>query len=59
VHLPIQGNQAAVIDNDSKFMKLTYTLGGSGPSVVLGSFLGKSANNAGWAYRVNDAFTAA
>lgn len=51
VHVPIQGNQAAVLDSDSKFMKVAWTIGGTTPGIVLESFLAKSANNAGWAVR--------
>ena len=59
VHLPIQGNQAAVLDSDSKYIRVQYTIGGTTPGVVLGSFLAKSANNAGLGVRVGDAFVAA
>lgn len=54
VHLPIQGNQAAVLDADSKWIRVGYVIGGTTPGVVLGSFLTKSSNNAGLGVRIQD-----
>lgn len=59
VHVPINANVAQVLDNDSKYIRVNYTIGGTTPGVVAGSFLAKSANNAGTANRVGDIFVAA
>lgn len=59
VHLPIQGQQAAVLDNDSKYIRVQYTIGGTTPGVVLGSYLAKASSNSGYGVRVGDVFTAA
>jgi len=53
VHIPINGDMAAFKDNDSKFIRVTATLGATS-SIIYGSFLAKSANRAGWAYKPND-----
>jgi hypothetical protein len=54
VHLPISGQMAALQDADSKFVRVTYTLAGTTPSAVIGSFLAKAATNAGLGVRVGD-----
>jgi hypothetical protein len=59
VHVAINGFQSAVLDTDSKFMRMTWTLAGSGPSAVLGSFLAKSSQNAGLGVRVGDFYVPA
>jgi hypothetical protein len=59
VHLPIQGQLAAVLDNDSKFMRVNYVIGGTSPGIVVNSWLTDAATNAGLGVRVQDFFTAA
>ena len=58
VHLPIQGNVAAVLDNDSKYVRVNYAIGGTTPGIVAWSAIMKAANNAGWAVDVGDIFAA-
>ena len=57
IHIPINADQSAFLDNDSKFMKVTWTIGGATPGIVLGAFLAKSANRAGWAYSAGNLIT--
>jgi hypothetical protein len=57
VHIPIQGNMAQGLDNDSKFMRVNYAIGGTTPGIVAGSFITKSSNNSGLAVDVGDIFT--
>lgn len=54
VHMPINGQMAAFLDNDSKYMRVNYAIGGTTPGIVLGSFLAKAANNAGLAIQPGD-----
>jgi hypothetical protein len=54
VHIPINGQMAALKDADCRFMRITSTLGGTTPSAVIGSFLTKAATNSGYAIRVGD-----
>jgi len=54
VHLPIQGQIAAALDSDCRFMRVNYAIGGTTPGIVAGSFLAKAANNAGLGVRVGD-----
>jgi hypothetical protein len=54
IHIPISGQISAFMDNDSKFMRVNYAIGGTTPGAVVGSFLAKAATNAGLAYRVGD-----
>lgn len=54
VHIPINGQMAALQDADSKFMRLNYVIGGTTPGAVVGSFLTKAATNAGLAVRIGD-----
>jgi hypothetical protein len=57
VHIPIQGNIAQGLDNDSKFIRVNYAIGGTTPGIVVGSFITKSSNNNGLAVDVGDIFT--
>lgn len=57
VHIPINANVAAALDNDSKFIRLNYVIGGTTPGIVAGSFLTKTANNSGLGVRVGDVVT--
>lgn len=56
IHIPIDGDMAAFKDNDSRFVRVTATLGATS-SIIYGSFLTKSANRAGWAYKPGDLIT--
>lgn len=58
VHVPIQGNVAAVLDSDSRYMRVNYAIGGTTPGIVAGSAIMKAANNAGLAVDVGDIYTA-
>ena len=55
---PITGRLAQFFDNDSKFMRVNYAIGGTTPGAVIGSFLGKAGNNLGLAVDVGDIYTA-
>jgi hypothetical protein len=57
VHIPISGQMSAFLDNDSRFMRLNYAIGGTTPGIVVGSFLAKAATNAGLAMRIGDFVT--
>lgn len=57
LHVPINGQMSAFFDTDSKYVRVTYTIGGTTPGIVLGSFLAKAANNAGLAVDVGDIVT--
>jgi len=57
-HIPISGDVAQGLDNDSKFVRVNYAIGGTTPGIVVGSAIMKPANNAGWAVDVGDIFTA-
>lgn len=57
LHLPIGPQQAAFYDNDSKFMRIAWVIGGTTPGIVLGSALMKAATNAGLGQRVQDFVT--
>jgi hypothetical protein len=54
VHIPFNAQMAAFLDNDSKYMRVNYAIGGTTPGAVVGSFLAKAATNAGLAYRIGD-----
>jgi hypothetical protein len=53
VHIPINADLAAFLDSDSKFMRVTATLGATS-SVIYGSFLAKAANRLGIGARQGD-----
>jgi hypothetical protein len=53
VHIPINGDMAAMADTDCAFIRVTATLGATS-SIIYGSFLTKAANRAGWAYKQRD-----
>jgi hypothetical protein len=57
LHVPINGQMAGFFDTDSKFLRVSWTIGGTTPGIVLGSFIGKAANNAGLAVDVGDIVT--
>lgn len=54
VNIPINADLALTLDNDSRFMRTTVTIGGATPGIVYGSWLGKSANKLGQAVRQGD-----
>lgn len=54
-HIPINADLATLLDNDSKYIRVKYTIGGATPGAVIGSYLAKAANKMGAAYRVGDA----
>jgi hypothetical protein len=54
VHIPINGQMAALKDADCRFLRITSTLGGTTPGAVIGSFLTKASTNSGYAVRVGD-----
>src|SRR5262245_31983007 len=57
VHIPIQGNIAQGLDNDSRYIRVNYAIGGTTPGIVAGSFITKAANNSGLAVDVGDVYT--
>ena len=57
IHIPINGDMAAFLDNDSKFIRVNYAIGGTTPGAVINSFLTKAANRAGWAYAPGNLIT--
>jgi hypothetical protein len=57
LHVAINGAQAQWFDNDSKFVRVNYAIGGTTPGIVLGSYIAKASNNAGLAVDVGDIYT--
>lgn len=55
--VPIAGKLAQWYDNDSKFLRVNYTIGGTTPGIILGSFLGKAADIYGLGVDVGDIYT--
>lgn len=47
VHIPISGHVAAFKDTDARYMRVSWTIGGTTPGIVLGSALTKAATNSG------------
>lgn len=47
MHVPINGDLASFYDTDSKFVRVTATLGGTTPTITYGSYLTKEANKLG------------
>ena len=54
----IKGWTAQFMDNDSKFLRLNYVIGGTTPGAVVWSAIMKSSNNPGWAVDVGDIYVA-
>ena len=54
----VSGRAAQFFDNDSKYIRVQYVIGGTTPGAVVGSFLGKSANGPGLAVDVGDIYAA-
>jgi hypothetical protein len=59
IHIPVQGQLAALLDSDCRFVRINYAIGGTTPGIVAGSWIGKAANNPGTITRVGDIFVAA
>jgi hypothetical protein len=57
LHVPINGQMSGFFDTDSKYVKVAWTIGGTTPGIVLGSFISLAANNAGLAVDVGDIVT--
>jgi len=57
LHVGINGAQAQWFDNDSKFVRVNYAIGGTTPGAVVGSYITLPSNNAGLAVDVGDVFT--
>lgn len=57
LHVPINGQMAGFFDTDCKFVRVTYTIGGTTPGIVLGSAIMKAANNAGLGVDVGNIVT--
>jgi len=53
----IKGSQAQWFDNDSKFVRVNYVIGGTTPGAVVGSYITLPSNNAGLAVDVGDIYT--
>jgi hypothetical protein len=56
--VPVTGRTAQFFDNDSRYIRVNYAIGGTTPGAVVGSFLGKSGNNPGLAVDVGDIYAA-
>jgi hypothetical protein len=59
IHIPVNGFMSQFFDNDSKFVRVNYAIGGTTPGAVVGSYLTKAGTNSGLAVDVGDIFTAA
>jgi hypothetical protein len=57
LHVGVNGAQAQWFDNDSKFVRVNYVIGGTTPGAVVGSYITLPSNNAGLAVDVGDVFT--
>jgi len=57
LHAGINGAQAQWFDNDSKFVRVNYVIGGTTPGIVVGSYITLPSNNAGLAVDVGDIYT--
>jgi len=53
----IKGSQAQWFDNDSKFLRVNYVIGGTTPGAVVGSYITLPSNNAGLGVDVGDIYT--
>ena len=54
VHIPINGQMAALLDSDSRFMRVNYAIGGTTPGIIAGSYLTKASSNSGLAIKPGD-----
>jgi hypothetical protein len=57
LHVGINGSQAQWFDNDSKFMRVNYVIGGATPGAVVGSYITLASNNPGLGTDVGDIYT--
>lgn len=53
----IKGFAAQFFDNDSKYVRINYVIGGTTPGAVVGSYITKASNNPGLVVDVGDIFT--
>lgn len=53
----IKGFTAQWLDNDSKYVRVNYVIGGTTPGIVAGSYISKSANNPALGIDVGDIYT--
>lgn len=58
VSLAIKGSTSQFFDNDSKFVRVNYVIGGTTPGAVVGSYITLASNNPGLAVDVGDVYTA-
>ena len=56
-HIPITGDLAQFFDNDSRYVRVNYAIGGTTPGAVVGSWIGKSGTGQGLAVDVGDIYT--
>lgn len=59
IHLPVNGYIAQFFDNDSRYIRVNYAIGGTTPGAVVGSFLGLAGTTMGLGVDIGDIFTAA
>lgn len=57
VSLAIKGSTSQFFDNDSKFVRVNYAIGGTTPGAVVGSYITLASNNPGLAVDVGDIYT--
>jgi hypothetical protein len=58
IHIPVNGFMSQFFDNDSKFIRVNYAIGGTTPGAVVGSFLGLAGTNSGLGVDVGDIYVA-
>lgn len=58
IHIPVNGFMSQFFDNDSRFVRVNYAIGGATPGIVAGSFLSKAATNSALGVDVGDIFVA-
>jgi hypothetical protein len=56
LHVAVTGAQAQWFNNISKFVRVNYVIGATS-SIVVGSYIAKSSNNAGLAVDIGDIYT--
>ena len=54
--IAIKGAAAQFFDNDSKYIRINYVIGGTTPGAVVGSYLTLASNNPGLAVDVGDIY---
>lgn len=58
IHVPISSAAAQFFDNDSRYIRVNYAIGGTTPGAVIGSFLGKAGTVIGLGVDVGDIYVA-